>query len=91
MRARPKVSHSWPPRNSGVWSLIEEISANTVPTSSQARAESRKTITGHLVEASISLSSARDTASGGVPGLSEAARVESEAMDKGSGFKVSAV
>ena len=39
-------------------------------------------MTGHLVEASISRSSARAVRSGGVAGLSEAARLEAEAMER---------
>ena len=59
---------------------MEEISANPVPISSHARPESRKTITGHFAEASISLSSARATVSVGVAGLSEVARLGALAM-----------
>ena len=64
-------------------SLMEEISAKAVPINSHTRPESRKTITGHFAEASISLSSARATASVGVAGWSEAARLEAVAMGKG--------
>jgi len=62
--------------------LDEEISANPVPISSHARPESRKTITGHFAEASISLSSARATVSVGVAGLSEVARLGVSAMGR---------